>query len=644
MLRMKDIYKFYTGVDSFFYGLYGWYKRTEFSTTHLRKDATTVYNYSLSLAELDDEELSAKIQTHRRPSRNDAEEVSAYYVMGLLCEACYRVLGIRPYIEQIMGALAINRNVAIQMQTGEGKTITAAIAAVMAAWGGGPCHVVTSNDYLAKRDAELMRPLYERCGLSAGYVISGIEPPERRNAYKRDIVYSTSKELLADYLRDRMSEDAESAITCEGIRALVSDGAVSGKVMRGLHTAIIDEADSVLIDEATVPLIIAVSGSSPLLNEAVRTAFAISEELEQGRDYLVSLQAKYVSITGSGNEIIEATAHRLPAAWRNSDRSSYLVKQAIIARFCYHRDVHYVIDQGKIVIVDEKTGRMMDGRSWSGGLHQAIEVKEHLENSDPTHAHIKMSFQMFFRLYDNLAGMSGTLQNVEKELWTVYNLPVVKIPTHAPKKLLCYPEIVLKSYEDKWCAVIKDIKHHTSRGRAVLVGIRSVRESEALYTRLLGAGIPSTVLNALRHEEEARIIADAGRWGQVTIATNMAGRGTDIVVDKEVLAAGGLHVIATERHESRRVDMQLFGRTARQGDPGSAQMIVSLDDEVIKIFSPTHLAPLLKTLVHSRGRINVAVWWFQAVQFFAEKSISRLRKKLLQQDLALSKALSFTKY
>ena len=641
---MRDIYKFHTGVDGLFYTLYGWYKRTGFSTTRLKNDAATVYDFSLAAIELDEKELSDKILVHRRPSRNDVGKVSEFYVMGLLCEACYRVLGIRPYVEQIMGALAISRGVAIQMQTGEGKTITAAIAAVMAGWSGGPCHVVTSNDYLAKRDAESMRALYERCGLSVGYVISGMEPQERRAAYKLDIAYSTSKELLADYLRDRMAEDAESVISCEGIRELVSAGTVSGKVMRGLHSAIIDEADSVLIDEATVPLIIAVSGSSPLLNEAVRTAFAVSEELEQGRDYILNQQAKYVTITQSGNEVIETTAHRLPAAWRNSDRSSYLVKQAIIARYCYHRDVHYVVDQEKIVIVDEKTGRMMDGRSWSGGLHQAVEVKEHLENSDPTHAHIKMSFQMFFRLYDNLAGMSGTLQNVEKELWTVYNLPVVKIPTHAPKKLLCYPEIVLKSYEDKWCAVIQDIKHHVSQGRAVLVGIRSVRDSEALYLQLLEAGIPSTVLNALRHEEEARIIADAGRWGQVTIATNMAGRGTDIVVAKEVLAAGGLHVIATERHESRRVDMQLFGRAARQGDPGSAQMIISMDDEVIKIFSPKHLAPLLKMLVHSRGRINVAVWWFQAVQFFAEKSISRLRKKLLEQDLALSKALSFTKY
>ena len=641
---MKDIYKFYTGLDGFIDTLRGWYKRAEFPLTRLRKDATEVYNYSLASVELDDEELTRKIRLHRKPSRNDLETVSAFYIMGLLCEVCHRVIGIRPYIEQIMGALAINRSVAIQMQTGEGKTITAAIAAVMAGWRGGPCHVVTSNDYLAKRDAESMRPLYERCGLSVGYVISGMEPPERRSAYKLDIVYSTSKELLADYLRDKMSEDAESAITGEGIRNLLSGGAVSAKVMRGLHTAIIDEADSVLIDEATVPLIIAISGSSPLLNEAVRTAFAISEELVDGRDYHINLQAKYVTITPAGTKVLEATAHRLPSAWKNNDRSSYLVKQAIIARYCYHRDVHYVVDQGKIVIVDEKTGRMMEGRSWSSGLHQAVEVKEYLENSDPTHAHIKMSFQMFFRLYDNLSGMSGTLQNVEKELWSVYHLPVIKIPTHAPKRLVYYPEIVLKSYEEKWCAVIEDIKCHTAKGRAVLVGIRTVRDSEALYTRLFDSGLSSTVLNALRHEEEARIIADAGRWGQVTIATNMAGRGTDIVVDKEVLAVGGLHVIATERHESRRVDMQLFGRTARQGDPGSAQMIVSLDDEVIKIFSPSYFTPVLKKLACAGRHTILALWWFQGVQFLAEKSISRIRKKLLQQDLALSKALSFTKY
>ncbi len=641
---MKDIYKFHSGFDGFFHSIHGWYTCLTFPTSRLLADAKEIYADSIESSGLDDEELNNKILSFRRTTRNETETVSRSYVIGLLCEVCYRVIGLRPYAEQIMGALAINRGVAIQMQTGEGKTITAAIAAVMAGWRGGPCHVVTSNDYLAKRDAESMGPLYERCGLSVGYVISGMEPPERRAAYKQDIVYSTSKELLADYLRDKMSEDGDSAITSGGVRTLLSGDAVSGKVMRGLHTAIIDEADSVLIDEATVPLIIAISGSSPLLNEAVRTAFAISEEMVDGRDYHVNLQAKYVTITPAGTNILKAAAARLPSAWRNNDRSSYLVKQAIIARFCYHRDVHYVVDQEKIVIVDEKTGRMMDGRSWSGGLHQAVEVKELLENSDPTHAHIKMSFQMFFRLYVNLSGMSGTLQNVERELWSVYNLPVVKIPTHAPKRLLCYPEIMVTSYEEKWCAVIEDIKHHIAKGRAVLVGIRSVRDSEALYARLLESGLTSTVLNALRHEEEARIIADAGRWGQVTIATNMAGRGTDIRVDTEVLAVGGLHVIATERHESRRVDMQLFGRTARQGDPGSAQMIVSLDDEVIKIFSPPYVTPLLKKLALAGGRTNLVLWWLKGVQFLAEKSISRVRKKLLQQDLALSKALSFTKY
>ncbi|MFZ4859887.1 MAG: DEAD/DEAH box helicase [Desulfuromonadaceae bacterium] len=641
---MKDIYKFHTGVDGLIHSLYGLYKRTEFSTTRLRKDAVSVYDFSLASVGLDDEELVRKVRFNRRPSRNDVETVSAFYVMGLLCEVCFRTLKIRPYVEQIMGALAISRNVAIQMQTGEGKTITAAMSAVLAGWRGGPCHVVTSNDYLAKRDAETMRPLYECCGLSVGYVISGMEPQERRETYRRDIVYSTSKELLADYLRDRMWEDADSAISCEGIRTILASGASSGKVMRGLHTAIIDEADSVLIDEATVPLIIAVSGSSPLLNEAVRTAFAISEQLVAGKDYHLNLQAKYVTFTQTGIEVVATAAHKLPSAWKNSDRSEFLVKQAIIARFCYHRDVHYVVDQDKVVIVDEKTGRMMDGRSWSGGLHQAMEVKEFLENSDPTHAHIKMSFQMFFRLYDNLSGMSGTLQNVEKELWSVYSLPVINIPTHAPKKLVCHPEIVVGSYEEKWSAVIENITHHASKGRAVLVGVRSVRDSEALHGRLLASGIISTVLNALRHEEEARIIAGAGRWGQVTIATNMAGRGTDIVVDKDVLAAGGMHVIATERHESRRVDMQLFGRTARQGDPGSAQMIVSPDDEVIRLFTPLFLARTLKTLILSGRRTFFVVWWFQGVQFLAEKSISRVRKKLLQQDLALSKALSFTKF
>ncbi len=641
---MRDATKFYTGLDGAFYTMVGCYKRWSFSLTRLRKQALIAHEYSLSSTEKTEQQLTAEILTLRKPTRGAGTGDTEYLLMGILCEICHRIMGMRPYVEQIMGALAMNQNVAIQMQTGEGKTITAALAAVMAGWRGGPCHVVTSNDYLAKRDAELMAPLFTRCGLTVGAVISGMVSPERRATYNKDVVYSTSKELLADFLRDRMAEHEEASISCDRIRAILTNGADSGKVMRGIHTAIIDEADSVLVDEATVPLIIAIPGGNPLLNDAVRSAFKLSEQLESGKDYILNEQAKYVTFTESGNSFIERMAIELPAAWRHFDRSSYLVKQAIIARFCYHRDVHYVVDKEKVVIVDEKTGRMMDGRSWNGGLHQAVEVKENVENSDPTHAHIKMSFQMFFRMYTNLSGMSGTLQNVEKELWTVYNLPVVRIPTHAPKQLISYPEIVCKTVDEKWNAIIDNVKLHSTGGKAVLIGVRSVKDSEQLYTRLLDSGFYATVLNALRHEEEAIIISGAGRQAQITIATNMAGRGTDIRVEPEVLAAGGLHVIATERHESRRVDMQLFGRTARQGVPGSAQMIVSLEDEIIKLFSPRYLKPLLSFFADYGQKMNPIVIWFQVVQYHAEKTISRVRKKLLEQDLALSKALSFTKY
>lgn len=286
----------------------------------------------------------------------------------------------------------------------------------------------------------------------------------------------------------------------------------------------------------------------------------------------------------------------------------------------------------------------MEGRSWSGGLHQAVEVKEGIELTDATQSHIQMSFQMFFRLYRDLAGMSGTLQNIEKELWRIYGLITVNIPTHAPKQLTVYPEKLCNGSDDKWDRVIDSVLTCVKQGRAVLVGTRSIRESESLYQKLFERGVDATVLNALRHEQEAQIIAHAGRRGRVTIATNMAGRGTDILVDPEVLQAGGLHVIATERHESRRVDMQLYGRTARQGLPGTAETIMSLEDVVMSRYCPKGVLKILRRVLHRRFGEKMGILYYRISQYRAERSRSRLRKKILEKDLALTKALSFTKY
>jgi preprotein translocase subunit SecA len=639
-MTLKNGQKIYSGVDGFFNDMCGLYKRRTIPLKAVKKEAERVVEVALPFASLSEEALDAQIAGYRTAIRLGQTGEPVLQAMGLIHETARRSIGISPYVEQIMSAMLIQENVAIQMHTGEGKTLTAAIAAALQCWKGSYCHIVTSNDYLAKRDTELMGPLYARCGLRAGYVISGMQPHERRVAYDCDVVYSTSKELLADFLRDRMTDGAYRPGS-EGVLTRISRGE---RVMRGLHTAIVDEADSVLADEATVPLIISMAGKNRLLKEAVVTALDLSRNLKEGEDYVVEHHYRDIKMIQGSRQKIEETLKSFPAVWSSYERSEYLLKQALIARHFYHKDVHYVIHEGKIVIVDEKTGRMMQNRNWSGGLHQAIEVKEGIELTDVTESHIQMSFQMFFRLYKSLSGMSGTLQNIERELWSIYGLRTVRIPTHAPKRLTIYPERVLPTADHKWDEVIGEILSQISKGKAVLVGTRSIKESETLHIKLKAHGIDATVLNALRHEQEAAIVAHAGRRGTVTIATNMAGRGTDILVDRDVLDAGGLHVVATERHESRRVDMQLFGRTARQGQPGSARMMLSLEDEVMRSFSTPRLLQLLGRMMHTQIGSRIVLLMYMYFQHCAEKTRSRLRKRILEQDLALSKVMSFTRF
>lgn len=625
--------KIHTGFDGFCNDIYGLFKRLAFSLKKLKAQSETVMQTAALAAELNDDIFASEIEKCKALVRKGKTGGASLQVLGYICNASRMSIGIMPYAEQIMGALLMSGNYVIQMQTGEGKTITGALAAVLSCWRGSPCHIVTSNDYLAKRDASLMKDLYETCGLTVSFVIGGMNPFERKAAYEADIVYSTSKELLADFLRDRLSGEATDSLISQ-----------RKPVMRGLHTAIIDEADSVLADEATVPLIISVAGKNRLLKEAVMTALSISQTLVQDIDYVTEQFHSDIKITQQGRAKIESVLKDLPAVWSSYERSEYLIKQALLAQHFYQRDVHYLVYEGKIIIVDEKTGRMMEGRNWSGGLHQAVEAKEGVELTDVTESHIQMSFQMFFRLYKRLAGMSGTLQNIERELWSVYGLIAVKIPTHVLKKLTKYPDKIFKTLEDKWAHTAREIKAQSSKGRAVLAGTRSIKDSEELYARLKDFGIDATVLNAVKHEQEAEIIAQAGKSGMVTIATNMAGRGTDIKADKETLEAGGLHVLATERHESRRVDMQLFGRTARQGQPGSGQMMLSLQDEVFSRFAPVRLAAWLSSILHTSIGRWTALAFYIYYQHCAEKLRSRLRKRILQQDMMLNRNLSFTKY
>ena len=561
--------------------------------------------------------------------------------IGTIAQISKRVLGITPHLEQIMGIDCIVDGHIIEMQTGEGKTLTAALSAIYKGWQYGNCHIVTSNDYLAQRDALKMEELFSFCNLSVGYVISTIEPQTRKQYYDCDIVYTTSKELLADYLRDRVDGIFDKYSTQNLLETY--NNTTKSQVMRGLQSAIIDEADSVLADEATVPLIIASGEENQDLEKALVVIAGLSRYLIENVDYSVDTIHKEISITDKGYEKFVLHKSKIPDVWSSEIRSKYLLQQTLNAKHFYFKNIQYSIDSdGKIVIIDEKTGRLMHGRSWGGALHQAIEVKENLNITQMTQTHKKMSFQFFFKLYKDLSGMSGTLQGLKTEMWSIYELLLVKIPTHKPKQMRLYKELLCDTKEAKWDKVVQSAICEANKGRAVLVGTRSIEESEFLFEKIAKQYKNTVLLNALYQDIEADIIAQAGRKGQITISTNMAGRGVDIFVDLDVLNVGGLHVIGTERHESRRVDLQLYGRTARQGQIGSVQSIVSLDDNLLANNMPKILIFIMKIIYKWKigNKISRSIYVF--LQFYIDRKISSSRKGRLINDIQLFKMLSFS--
>ncbi|MDH7501530.1 MAG: prepilin peptidase, partial [Verrucomicrobiota bacterium] len=449
-----------------------------------------------------------------------------------------------------------------------------------------------------------------------------------------------------DFLRDCLKVMTIRNPTRRLIRRLLSESNVEAAgdlVMRGLHSAIVDEADSVLIDEAVTPLIIATLRPNDTLREAVLKAHEVSLPFEPTVDYTVNLRFKEVELTPAGRAKLEQLCAQLPGLWRGPLRRTELIKQALTAREFYHQGKQYVVLDGKVVIVDEFTGRQMPQRTWREGMHQAIEAKEGLPLTDPNETIARISFQRYFRLYRRLAGMTGTASEAAGEFWQIYGLPVVQIPTNKPCVRVRYPDRVFGYEEQKWTAVVEEIERLHSIGRPVLVGTRSVIASELLAQRLEARGLPFKVLNAVRHQEEAVVVTLAGEKGHITIATNMAGRGTDIKLGAGVAATGGLHVIATERHESGRVDRQLFGRCARQGDPGSARAFVSVEDELIRRYLPGPMQRQLAAAVRVGlpGADKLAHVAFAHAQKTAQRIAFKMRKNVLRTDDWLDESLSF---
>ena len=530
-----------------------------------------------SLSGLSDSSLAAKTQEFKKRLA-DGETLDDILpeAFAVVREASKRVLGMRHFDVQLIGGITLHRGNIAEMRTGEGKTLVATLPVYLNALTGKGVHVVTVNDYLAKRDSEWMGKLYRALGLSVGLIVANLDYNQRKLAYASDITYGTNNEFGFDYLRDNMVIHAEQM------------------VQRPLNYAIVDEVDSILIDEARTPLII--SGPGERSTDSYYTLAKVVPQLVAGEDYTIDEKQKTIAPTESGIAKVEKML-KIENLYDSANLElNHLLNASLRAYAMMHRDKDYVVKDGQVVIVDEFTGRLMFGRRYSDGLHQAIEAKEGLKVERESQTLASITFQNYFRMYEKLAGMTGTAKTEEQEFNNIYGLEVYEIPPNKPLLRKDLPDLIFKTKKAKYKAVVKDVVERHKKGQPVLVGTTSITQSEQLSDMLLKSGVPHNVLNAKHHEKEAEIVANAGQRGMVTIATNMAGRGTDISLGEGVAELGGLHNLGTERHESRRIDNQLRGRSGRQGDPGSSQFFLSLEDVLMRIFGADNISGMMDKL------------------------------------------------
>ena len=530
-----------------------------------------------SLSGLSDSSLAAKTQEFKKRLA-DGETLDDILpeAFAVVREASKRVLGMRHFDVQLIGGITLHRGNIAEMRTGEGKTLVATLPVYLNALTGKGVHVVTVNDYLAKRDSEWMGKLYRALGLSVGLIVANLDYNQRKLAYASDITYGTNNEFGFDYLRDNMVIHAEQM------------------VQRPLNYAIVDEVDSILIDEARTPLII--SGPGERSTDSYYTLAKVVPQLVAGEDYTIDEKQKTIAPTESGIAKVEKML-KIENLYDSANLElNHLLNASLRAYAMMHRDKDYVVKDGQVVIVDEFTGRLMFGRRYSDCLHQAIEAKEGLKVERESQTLASITFQNYFRMYEKLAGMTGTAKTEEQEFNNIYGLEVYEIPPNKPLLRKDLPDLIFKTKKAKYKAVVKDVVERHKKGQPVLVGTTSITQSEQLSDMLLKSGVPHNVLNAKHHEKEAEIVANAGQRGMVTIATNMAGRGTDISLGEGVAELGGLHILGTERHESRRIDNQLRGRSGRQGDPGSSQFFLSLEDDLMRIFGADNISGMMDKL------------------------------------------------
>ena len=597
---------------------------------------------SSQMEALSDEQLKAKTQEFKaRLAKGETLDDILPEAFATVREAAKRVIGLRPYDVQLLGGIVLHQGKIAEMRTGEGKTLVAVLPSYLNALTGKGVHVVTVNDYLAKRDRQWMGPIHEFLGLTVGFIGHDMENAERREMYQKDITYVTNNELGFDYLRDNMVINR------------------ADRVLRPLNYCIVDEVDSILIDEARTPLII--SGPSDqstdkyyIVNRLIPSLKVrlITEKdevkakyeginLDEGVDAIIDEKAHTATLTDTG--IAKAEKFLNVGNLYDDVQSEWVhhINQALRAHHLYERDVDYVVKDGEVIIVDEFTGRLMPGRRWSDGLHQAVEAKENLPIKEENQTLATITFQNFFKLYNKLSGMTGTAMTEANEFWQIYKLDVVEIRPNRPSKRIDYPDCVYLTEKAKFNAIVEEVENLWKQGAPVLVGTRSIEKSEKLSQMLRQKGIPHKVLNAKYHEMEAQIISQAGRKGAVTIATNMAGRGTDIVLGgNPATPEGGLHVIGSGRHESRRIDNQLRGRCARQGDPGSSRFYIALDDELMRLFANSQkIASILSRVGMQEGEAIESFLLsrqIEGAQRMVEGRNFDIRKQLLDYDKVMN--------
>ena len=633
--EQKTEYK--DGVDQFLtHGSRLTQRLIKFRKNKLQTFVDRVNQHHDRLHEISDKKLKIIIAKLRRKLILDFNnEKTVALTFSVIKEIADRQLSMPHYDVQIMGGWVMFNGMLAEMQTGEGKTLTATLPACTAALAGIPVHIISVNDYLVTRDAELMKPIYDGLGLSVGTITEKMDATERQAAYRCDICYCTGKQLTFDYLKDRLVlKKKNNSLRHIQLEQLYSSDTQSEQLLlRGLCFAIVDEADSILVDEARIPLILSRRGKVERKEIIYRQALQLAEQLIIHKDYVIDQGQRSIEITSHGHHRLTELTAKVSDFFRGKRRRTELVTQALNAQELFLRDQHYLIRNGQIEIIDEHTGRSMPDRKWEGGLHQMIEIKEACEITEQNETLARISNQSFFRRYLHLSGMTGTAREVTNELWTTYRLGVVAIPTYKPSRRTTKPAKLFDHSKTKWAAILNSIMRVHNKGQPVLIATGSVKTSEILSQLLHKNNLSHQVLNARQDKEEAEIIAKAGQSRQITVATNMAGRGTDIKLAPCVAEMGGLHVILCEPNASGRIDRQVIGRCGRQGDPGSVECFYSQDDEIIQIYRSKRL---LKTVLFRTKSLP------QRAQKSIEKQHKSLRQALLKSEQRIGTLLAFS--